>query len=340
MDRIVILIISLSLVSLRAESHKTHPPQEPDNFCGLNYRLTNGGSERIVGGRNASEDEFPWMVSIQHLISFPFDCNQTIDGIDVPFNCTINMWSHTCGGALLNSQTILTAAHCDSKNIKDKKILDLRILAGCRDAASVLNNTGSICQVAKFTPDEFISHPGFLLQKNNRSGITGIADDIAIIRLKNEKFRFNNRKNGAVGAICLPHPNPQAVPGQMVSVAGWGNMEDPKSKIPDRQHLIALSKRLKTVNMRIKRQDYCHRYLNNDTSADVRQFFCTYSATMYQGACVGDSGGPAMMIDRDRYYVVGVVSFSGACGRGYFYPEFFTRVDRFLHWINHMKDPW
>lgn len=43
---------------------------------------------RIVGGENASPQEFPWLVSITRL------------------------GGHFCGGTILNSNFILTAAHC------------------------------------------------------------------------------------------------------------------------------------------------------------------------------------------------------------------------------------
>jgi len=43
---------------------------------------------RIVGGSTASEDDYPWMVSLQ----------QT--------------WGHFCGGSLISNQWVLTAAHC------------------------------------------------------------------------------------------------------------------------------------------------------------------------------------------------------------------------------------
>ena len=52
---------------------------------------------RIIGGRNASEGEFPWTVSIGVKLKHP---NGTI-----PF-------VHFCGGALLSERTVLTAAHC------------------------------------------------------------------------------------------------------------------------------------------------------------------------------------------------------------------------------------
>ena len=49
---------------------------------------------RIIGGRRAKEGEFPWQVSIGRI------------------SVTSGIITHFCGGTILSSNTILTAAHC------------------------------------------------------------------------------------------------------------------------------------------------------------------------------------------------------------------------------------
>ena len=49
---------------------------------------------RIIGGREAKEGEFPWQVSIGRI------------------SVTSGIITHFCGGTILSSNTILTAAHC------------------------------------------------------------------------------------------------------------------------------------------------------------------------------------------------------------------------------------
>lgn len=54
----------------------------------------NGNVEKIVGGRNATIEEFPWQVSL--------------------FNASSG--NHFCGGAIIDRYTILTAGHCIRPN--------------------------------------------------------------------------------------------------------------------------------------------------------------------------------------------------------------------------------
>lgn len=75
-------------------------PNQLQSICGINrYMSTNANNfpssilaglkvSRVVGGANARPNFAPWMARVKK------------DG------------EHQCGGAILNSRTILTAAHC------------------------------------------------------------------------------------------------------------------------------------------------------------------------------------------------------------------------------------
>ena len=55
-----------------------------------------GGTNAIVGGEDAPNDKFPWMVSLQ---------TADDESDDDPVG-------HFCGGTLIRPDTVLTAAHC------------------------------------------------------------------------------------------------------------------------------------------------------------------------------------------------------------------------------------
>ncbi|XP_078613835.1 chymotrypsin-like elastase family member 2A isoform X2 [Branchiostoma floridae x Branchiostoma japonicum] len=66
--------------------------QADEPQCGMmgssSRRRRDGGGNRIIGGEDAGQGEFPWQVSLQ------------MNG------------GHSCGGTLLSNQYVLTAAHC------------------------------------------------------------------------------------------------------------------------------------------------------------------------------------------------------------------------------------
>ena len=61
-----------------------------DPKCGVKTVNPPPFGDRIIGGRNALPMEWPWQVSMQER----------------------NTSNHECGGTLINSQWIMTAAHC------------------------------------------------------------------------------------------------------------------------------------------------------------------------------------------------------------------------------------
>ncbi|MBW02930.1 Acrosin, partial [Eschrichtius robustus] len=62
--------------------------------CGSRFRQNQQGGTRIIGGQAAALGAWPWMVSLQ---IFTYHNNRRY---------------HVCGGTLLNSHWLLTAAHC------------------------------------------------------------------------------------------------------------------------------------------------------------------------------------------------------------------------------------
>ncbi|KAK9758546.1 Trypsin [Popillia japonica] len=104
---------------------------------------------RIVGGNDAAQGQFPYQVPIQ----------RTSNG------------NHNCGGSILNSRWILTAAHCLVHSVPSDWVI--------QTGTSILSSGGTHHRLARF-----IIHEGYVTSP-------WVNNDIAVIELQDE-IQFSN----------------------------------------------------------------------------------------------------------------------------------------------------
>jgi len=85
-------VVENPIPSYSTSSSRSTSVSQSLQSCGLSKYSGNAISTRIVGGRDVNIADFPWQVSIQKTGLFGT--------------------SHFCGGALINSNWVITAAHC------------------------------------------------------------------------------------------------------------------------------------------------------------------------------------------------------------------------------------
>nr|CAH0102262.1 unnamed protein product [Daphnia galeata] len=138
--------------------------------------------EKIVGGTQATPNEFPWQISLQK-------------------RSTLSSWSHSCGGSVYNKDYIIDASHCVA-GVKD--IGTLRVVAG---EHSLSKNSGyeQIRSLSSYKMHESYDPNTFL-------------NDIALLKLSSS-LDFST---GKVGSINLPVPDSTIDPGTTCIVSGWG----------------------------------------------------------------------------------------------------------------------
>ncbi|XP_022826471.1 collagenase-like [Spodoptera litura] len=233
---------------------------------------------RIVGGSAARVGQFPYQAGLI------IDLTSGRTGV--------------CGGSLLNSRRVLTAAHCwnDGQNQAWRFTVVLGSVqlysGGTRVASSSVTMHGSW-------------NPSL------------IRNDIAMINLPSAVSTSAN-----IGFIALPSGNEinNQFVGATGTASGFGITRDGGS----------VSGALNHVNLPVISNAVCREtftiYIQSSN-------ICTSGANG-RNICRGDSGGPLVVNSNNRRILVGVSSFVSGRGCQAGAPGAFARVTSFISWIN------
>ncbi|XP_045869356.1 acrosin [Meles meles] len=261
-----------------------------DGPCGLRFRQSSQGSGRIVGGQETTIGAWPWMVSLQ------------------VFTSHNNRRYHACGGTLLNSHWLLTAAHCF---ISKKKVYDWRLIFGASEIVYGNDKPAKPPQQERYV-EKIIIHEKYVPSLEH--------NDIALMKITPPVpcGQF-------IGTGCLPQfrAGPPRIP-QVCWVAGWGFLKEKVYRVTPtlqeaRVNLIDLDLCNSTqwYNGRIRSTNVCAGYPEGKIDT-----------------CQGDSGGPLMCRDNvaNTYVVVGITSWGVGCARAK-RPGVYTATWPYLSWI-------
>ncbi|XP_051554166.1 uncharacterized protein LOC127441053 [Myxocyprinus asiaticus] len=230
---------------------------------------------RIMGGSPAPLGSWPWLVNLR------------LDG------------ALMCGGVLVDSSWVVTAAHC---------------FAGSRSEIYWTAVVGEF-DLTKTDPDEqvmkvnrIITHPKFNPKTFN--------NDIALVELSSPVILSEK-----VTPVCLPSDlDPPA--GTPCLVAGWGSLyeDGPSADVVMEAKVPLLS------------QTTCRSALGKELLTNT--MFCAGYLSGGIDSCQGDSGGPLIFQDHlsGRFQLFGITSWGDGCGeRGK--PGVYTRVTAFSDWV-------
>lgn len=294
--------------------------------------LKRGTNEKIVGGTEATPGSYPFQAAILRVATT---------------NGKVTGFSPMCGGTVLTSRWILSAAHCFVEGAGGK-------VEGLRSTKNLVVHVGNTSLLAEDDERDWIpikrivAHPKYVTGTN--------VNDIALVELERAPKRGVKVQQVTV---VTRDTEPAVLPEQAeLRIIGWGTTSEGGRPSPDlletrltavdrnRCNRVLTSALVGSPDARRALEDLS--YVFNLTPAARRtleqqlpqiggvvtpQMFCAGAAVDGVDTCQGDSGGPILSRKDDGSLVqVGIVSFGIGCGHAEF-PGVYTRLALYIDWI-------
>lgn len=283
--------LSILLIMLGADTDNLIQDPLDNQQCGsiptsTTTSATSTGSistRMIIGGSEAS-GTWPWQIAV-------LDSHQRL----------------VCGGTLITSEFVLTAAHC----VKGR----LKIVAGEYNLA--LSMAESQDRQEREVSKTF-KHPYY------RVGEGKIVDnDIALLKL-DKPLELNPQ----VWPACLPSQNEELEAQLNATILGWGAKS--YLRLKDGRLRVERDDLLREARVPVVDSDECSRSYGEHIHMD--NFVCAGYREGRIDSCAGDSGGP-LLIERDnRWHVYGVTSMGDDCGKEGKY-GIYSKTSNYIKWI-------
>ncbi|BHF63746.1 hypothetical protein SprV_0200674100 [Sparganum proliferum] len=309
----VLFVLTLVLANAReTRSQSAEPTNEPEL---RRYR-------RIISGQSAKNSEYPFIVSIQAKLR---------NGLH---NLLFGGLEHFCGGTLIASRWILTAAHCMYAYTEEGeliRLLDVKQwhvrMATEKLRPSIMDRLKGLLHRAYNSifgyrkPQTFYHIKKIVIHPDYVEGF--LENDIALLKLK-EPLLVHRMPTLDI----LPMPNATEnyvnwpAVGQNCTALGWGCA---CATCPPEMYMQVLQ-------IPIIAPQVCRKMYKAPINLTEAKEFCAGFFRANTGICPGDSGGPLVCEHSGQKLLAGIVSATHA-KKPESYPAVFTRVSYFVDWV-------
>jgi len=263
---LIAAIILIATVYCEVDDSKTVNPEG----CGRRpfYHAVN----KIVGGEEAFPGDWGWQIQIS------------------VHNTPI------CGGSLINSRWVLTAAHCTTAS-NDSSHYTIKLGLHYKNKSEPFIRT--------ISASKLINHPKYYTHL--------LYNDITLIKLA-EPVVYSNY----ILPVCLDDGSSDY---KMAVATGWGRLNY-EGEFPEY---------LKQVELNLLPEDQCKKVYSSEIKYNGTTTLCVGNNGILSGTCQGDSGGPLVVksASSEKWKLIGITSWADGCGNG----SVFVRVSGYLQWI-------
>lgn len=232
---------------------------------------------RIVGGQVSTPGQWPWMMAL------------VFKGLN-PYA------GQFCGGSLITSTWVVTAAHC----VEGETPNTIEVVAHLFD---LKNDPGQTVAIKRI-----IRHPNY--------NTNTLDNDIALLQLQ-EPVSNTQVLPLIVGTDPLDHITS--------TIIGWGALSESDSNKGIYPELMY------ETTVPIVTNSACRRSYGSESI--TKNMLCAGLNKGGKDTCQGDSGGPLIVQQGGQWRLAGITSNGLGCARPYYY-GIYTRVSRYINYIN------